>query len=381
MSLKDFIKREKIFSFIFLFSLLATLRTLIIPLQGDELTYSEIADNILLGKYYFSGNPSTVTPVIPFILAFFKISTVPTLGFVLGKLLHILLTILGFRYLYLFLAQQNIDFRVILSIMALTAVNSHAISFFPGLYPEAILFFAFWGFMYYFNTAYTQQNLLKLFALFLLLAMTRYLYLVMGVLVVYHFYEYYKKHSLRNIYSLLPYLLLLILPFVFWFKYVYHIEQNNVSEISYFDRFKSENPFLYNIKAGLGLIKHYEVSRTNGIPAFISLFVPVTGLRNFLGSLFLIISFILGYLVTKKTKGMKWLFISILLVMAGLIVAGTGFSRYWLILLPGFLTGYYFLSSKLTIGTKWFVTGSQILCFVYLLNELRLNVVLLHTYF
>jgi hypothetical protein len=171
------------------------------------------------------------------------------------------------------------------------------------------------------------------------------------------------------------------LPLIFWFKYVYNIEQNNLSEISYFNRFKTENQLLYNIKSGLGIIKHSEVNRVNGIPAFISLFIPITGLRDYVTSIILILAFIYGYIRKNNSLGIKILLTAILLTMLGLIFAGTGFSRYWLILLPSFLLGYYFLVQKLNIKDKWFVYVSQIVCFIYIVNEIRIDFLILNKYF
>ena len=52
MKIIQFIKNEKVFSLIFAFAFLSLLRSIIIPLQGDESTYLKIADNILKGKYF-----------------------------------------------------------------------------------------------------------------------------------------------------------------------------------------------------------------------------------------------------------------------------------------------------------------------------------------
>jgi hypothetical protein len=382
MNLKQFIKEEKIFTIIILFSLLSCFRSLIIPLQGDEITYLKIANNLLNGRYYQINNPSTVTPIMPFILAFFKLNTFPMLGFALAKLFNIALMLFGFRYLYLFLKNQSIDSRIIFSIIALTVSNSNSVAWFGSLYPESILFFCFWGFIYYSSLKdYKTNNYIKMFGLFVLISLTRYLYLVLGLIIVYNLFKYYKINKKQVISKVLPYSILLILPLIFWFKYVYNIEQNNLSEISYFNRFKTENQLLYNIKSGLGIIKHSEVSRVNGIPAFISLFIPITGLRDYVTSIILILAFIYGYIRKNNSLGIKILLTAILLTMLGLIFAGTGFSRYWLILLPSFLLGYYFLVQKLNIKDKWFVYVSQIVCFVYIVNEIRIDFLILNKYF
>lgn len=348
------------------------------PLFGDETTYLKLADNILKGKYYLTNNPSTVTPIIPFVIAFFKINAYPMLGFALAKISHIILTVFGFRYLYLFLKKQQINHRIILAIIALTAVNPIAISNFGSLYPEAILFFCFWGVIYYSVSEYTISNFVKMFFLFLMLSMTRYLYLVLGLIVVFNFYNYYRSNSTQNTFKVGIYSAILMIPILFWAKYVYNIEQNNLSEISYFHRFKTDNQFLYNIKSGLGIIKHHEVSRINGIPAFISLFVPITGLRHYLLSIVLLLTISFGYFRKENSTGIKILISALLLPMLGLVFAGTGFSRYWLILLPGFILGFYFAANKLGITNKVFIYISQIVCFIYIVNEIRLDLLIIN---
>ncbi|TYC10631.1 hypothetical protein ES677_11200 [Bizionia gelidisalsuginis] len=378
MKIINFIKEEKVFTAIILLSLISSLRSLITPPFGDELTYLKLADNILKGKYYLINNPSTVTPIIPLIIAFFKINAYPMLGFALAKIFHIILTIFGFRYLYLFLAKQQLNHRIIVAIIALTAVNPIAISNFGSLYPEAILFFCFWGVIYYSVSEYKINNLVKMLFLFLMLSMTRYLYLVLGLIVVFNFYKFYKSNSLQHTYKLLMYTAILMTPILFWAKYVYSIEQNNLSEISYFNRFKTDNQLLYNIKSGLGIIKHHEVSRINGIPAFISLFIPITGFRHYLLSIILLLTISFGYFRKNNSIGVKILISALSLTMLGLIFAGTGFSRYWLILLPGFFLGFYYSAKQMGIKNKVFIYTSQIVCFIYIVNELRLDLLIIN---
>ena len=44
--------------------------------------------------------------------------------------------------------------------------------------------------------------------------------------------------EIENLYiKLIVYSFMLALPLLLWFKYVYNIEMQNLSEISYFDRF------------------------------------------------------------------------------------------------------------------------------------------------
>ncbi|WP_296382566.1 hypothetical protein [Winogradskyella sp.] len=380
MRIVQLIKEHKVFAIIILLSFISALRSLIMPLIADETTYYSIASNILDGRYYQKTNPSTVSPIIPFILAFFKTSVTPIIGITLHKLFHILLAILGFRYLHLFLSTLKLNTTIVLAIVALCVVNPIGITFYGRLYPESILLFCFWGFMYYSVSERTSSNFIKMIAFFLVLTMTRYLYAVLGVIVLYNCYQYYKISSKQKVFKLATYCVMLSIPILFWGKYVYNIEQSNLSEVSYFDRYKSDSPLLYNIKAGLGIIKHHEVNRINGILAFSSLFVPIDGFRNFILSIGLILAFVIGYFRKNKPLGAKLLIIVISLAMLGLIFAGTGFSRYWLILLPGFILGYYYLASRFNLPDKWFVYASYALCFVYILNEFRLDYLIMNKY-
>ncbi|MGY5850406.1 hypothetical protein [Salegentibacter sp. F14] len=164
----------------------------------------------------------------------------------------------------------------------------------------------------------------------------------------------------------------MLLPILIWFKYVYYIESENNMGLSYFNRFKETEPF-YNIKAGLGLIKHAEVNNINGIPAFISLFIPMTGLRSWLFSFLLIISFASGFLLQIKNRKSRNLFFAVLLIMGGLVFAGTGFSRYWLFMLPAYILGFYYFFRKLIPENKTFILAGKIIAMLYVINELRLN--------
>ena len=236
--------------------------------------------------------------------------------------------------------------------------------------------------MYYSVAERKTSNFLKMIIFFLVLTMTRYLYAVLGVIVLYNCYRYYKECSKQMVLKLVIYSIIFCVPILFWAKYVYTIEQNSsVTETSYFNRFKEvENPFLYNIKCGLGIEQHHMVNKVNGIPAFASLFIPIDGFRNLWLSVLLIIGFIIGYHKKRDTIGLKLLLIAIILPMLGLIFAGTGFSRYWLILTPGYIIGYYFLALKLNIPDKWFIYASYTLCFVYIINEFRLDYIVLNRY-
>lgn len=376
------IKKDKIYTIVLLISLISLLRSLFLPLQADELTYLKIAENILNGKYFLNEHPSTITPVIPFILALFHTPFYPTIGFVLFKCLNITLTFFGFRFVYLFLKNQNIDLRINMAIIMLTIVNTNSVAWFSTLYPEAILFFSFWGFVYYYAKEMSIANFKKMFFFFILLFMARYLYAVLGLPVLYYYYRCLKndKPNYFNLKKIIGYSFLYLIPVLFWFKYVYMIELNQITDISYFRRFQTESGFLSNIKYGLGIGIHPEVGKVNGIPAFITLFVPITGLRNYILSILLIFLFLIGYFKTKKSLGLKLLLSSTILVMLGLIFAGTGFSRYWLILLPSFYLGYYLLLNSFKLPNEWFVKIAKFVSIIYVINELRLDYLIFNKY-
>ena len=360
------------------------IRTFIIPLQADEITYFQIAKNILEGRYYQVDNPSTVAPVMPLILAFFYSLEFPELSILIAKIFPILLFLGGLFFLYKFLKNIEFEKKIILTIISLTIVNPIGIVFYSSFYPESVLFVCFWGLMYYLSKKeYSVSNFYKIVLLFLLISLTRYLYFILGAIVVYDFIMVMKQNNLRNRIKLCLFICIALMPIILWFKYVYMIELSNLSEISYFNRFKTESKTLYNIKAGLGLIQHEEVNKINGIPAFISLFLPVTGLRDFFSSLLLIFTFILGYILNFNylSKGIRVLFFALILTMLGLIYAGTGFSRYWLILLPGFLIGFYLFFDKIDFPKKWFIIVSQLICIVYVLNEIRIDILYFERYF
>lgn len=373
-------KHYIIYKIIIFIGVVSSLRSLITPLFGDELTYLMLSENILRGQYFLTTNPSTIAPTVPFIFAFFTTSSYPILGFILNKLFNISLVILGFRYLFLFLKAQKIRSIIIWGILALTAINTSSIAWFSSLYPEALIFVSFWGFIYYSTEPPKKSNLIRMLLFFLLMVLTRYVYAVLGLVVLINYYDYLKINFKKYKIEIIKYSVLFLIPVLFWGKYIISIEEQNLSEARYFSRFKIDNPILYNIKCGLGLVQHYEVGKINGLPAFISLFVPKTGIRNYTISILLIAGFVIGFIKKLKFEEIKKLFISILMVMFGFLLAGTGFSRYWLILLPGFYLGYYYLFKMFNINDKWFIYLSQILALIYIVNEIRLDAIILNKY-
>jgi len=359
-------------------TLISSLRNLFFPLIADELQYAEIAVNCMTkGAYSLSGVPSTFTPTLPFLIALFYSKSFPIVGFAAVKFFNLILMIVGLRFVHLTLKKVNIPANISLIIVLLTAVNTIFVSWSTAVYPEAILFCFFWIFIFYvLDEIKSPRQILFFLIPFSILVITRYLYGVCIFIVGYFIWNYLIKliqsKDYQNIYKLVLYSVVCVLPLIIWFKYVYLVEKEITIEQSYFTRFK-ENDIFYNIKAGLGIIQHAEVNKINGIPAFVSLFLPVTGLRNWIISIGLIAAFCFGYISKWKIKEYRLIFITIILIMLGLIVAGTGFSRYWLVLLPGYWLGFYFCFSYLKIEDNYFEKISLLLAVIYVINELRLD--------
>ena len=359
-------------------TLISSLRNLFFPLIADELQYAEIAVNCMTkGAYSLSGVPSTFTPTLPFLIALFYSKSFPIVGFAAVKFFNLILMIVGLRFVHLTLKKVNIPANISLIIVLLTAVNTIFVSWSTTVYPEAILFCFFWIFIFYvLDEIKSPRQILFFLIPFSILVITRYLYGVCIFIVGYFIWNYLIKliqsKDYQNIYKLVLYSLVCVLPLIIWFKYVYLVEKEITIEQSYFTRFK-ENDIFYNIKAGLGIIQHAEVNKINGIPAFVSLFLPVTGLRNWIISIGLIATFCFGYITKWKIKEYRLIFITIILIMLGLIFAGTGFSRYWLVLLPGYWLGFYFCFSYLKIEDNYFEKISLLLAVIYVINELRLD--------
>lgn len=375
--LKNFLESKRLYYIFFFILILLSFRNLFLPLQGDENTYNEIAVNILEGRYYQNNNPSTVIPVIPFLMAFFSTPKFPVIGFALHKLFHIGLCIIGLRFAFLTFKKLSIEPRIIYSLLLLTSISSGFLSYVPGLYPEAIVFFSFWGFLYYFNEPKTFRNFKKLFFLIILLVFTRYVYAVLGILILMYYYTTFFNYKV-NFYKIIIVSAILSAPLLLWLKYIYNIESQSLSEISYFNRFKSvDSPIWHNLKCGLGIEQHYETNRINGIPAFISLFIPITGIRNYLISSFLILAVFFGLYQNHKNKIVLNLLIAFSLVFLGLIFAGTGFSRYWFALLPIIYLSYYYVFLKFFKNLNYFLAITQIISFILILNEIRLTFTIL----
>lgn len=381
--MKEYITTRNLIYVLFFVSFLSALRGIMLPLAADELQYAEIGKNIVTkGQYSLFGEPSTFTPVLPFLVSLFYMKSAPALGFALVKIFNLILMVIGLRFCFLFLKKVNIPVNIALIIILLSVTNNTIVSWSSLIYPESILFCSFWIFLYFIidRIEYPKQVLYILIPLFFLI-ITRYLYAVFLLIAGYYIFEYlirlYVAKEFKSVYKVILISLICFVPLLLWFKYVMFVESQIHLDQSYFKRFK-DNGIVYNIQAGLGLIKHDEVARVNGIPAFISLFVPVTGLRNWIVSIGLILVFCYGFFTKWKIKEFRIIALSIFLVMGGLIFAGTGFSRYWLVLLPAFWIGFYLFFISFKLNEKYFEKLALMLSVLYVFNELRLDYMILN---
>ncbi len=366
-----------IYSLLFL-TFLSSLRGLFLPLGGDELQYAEVGKNIITkGTYFLYNMPCTFTPIMPFLVSLFYIKSIPVLGFALVKIFNILLMVIGLRYAYLFFKKIGLTIEIALIIVLLTAVNNIFLSCSSVIYPESVLFCFLWIYIYNSSKVLNSpKQLLFLLVPLVILILTRYLYAVYIPITLYFTINYFLKLKKEKKYAELNKALFIIflsaLPLIFWFKYVFTIESNLALEQSYFTRFKN-NDLFYNIKSGLGIIQHGEVGKINGIPAFVSLFVPITGLRNWILSTALIVIFVFGLFTKWQNQQYKNIIFYVLLGMAGLVFAGTGFSRYWMVFLPIYWLGFYLFYKKMNFNELYFKRLAIVLSLIYVVNELRID--------
>jgi hypothetical protein len=354
------------------------LRILFLPLGGDEITYAEIAGNMMKrGWFAYQEMPSTLTPIMPLWMAAFYIESLPQYGLFFAKLLNLLWLWWAIQYMYLFFKSIQLPELVTATIIGLTIVNNNFVAMSLTLYPDMFIISLFWMFLYRLTQPVeTLKSWILLILPLMFLVLTRYVYAVFGLPVLFIFIHYLRElnreHSYHKIRMLFVYTLICIVPLLFWFKYVFSVESVSDANLSYFNRFKN-NSFLYNIQAGLGIIQHEETKNINGIPAFVSLFLPITGFRSWILSLVLAGSLWIGYLSNFKKNFYPTIMLIILLLMGGLAIAGTGFSRYWLPLTPLFLLGFYQFFKLFKCDDRYWIYVAKAVILVYVLNELRVN--------
>lgn len=377
------IKSETYFKILIIISLISSLRILFLPLQGDEITYVKIAKNMILnGSYSLNGHPSTITPTIPIIIGLFFTKSNPVIGIMIARLCNLVFLLIGFKYLYNFLQNLKIKPLVVLAIITLSLVNNNLILFSLLLYPESLIFCFFWINIYFLTkNQINKKDLILIFTSLLILIMARYLYAVLAPFALMSAFKVLnpmiRQKKWKQTVNLITSLTVISLPFLFWIKFIYSLETHaNIGGISYFERFRSSS--LHDLlKAGLGFGNYSQLANLNGLPAFISLFIPKMGLRNGIISIILLLIISLGLFNKIKNRVYLTVLSIMLLIMAGLIFAGTGFSRYWLPLLPIFFLGFYHFMIKIRLSDTHFLIASKIIAVVYVVNEIRLDILVL----
>lgn len=362
--------------FLALVSIISSFRSLFIPLHGDEITYVHIATNLLdYGQYSLNEKASTVTPILPIIIAGFSKLTNLEIGIICSRFLQIIFALVGTLFVYKTIYKIIGKRSVTLAIVVLTVVNNIFIVSIGVMYPDSILFCFLWVLLYYLSEDVTNiKTWIPILISMVLLVMTRYLFAVMGLPVLFAFFRYLKSKKNNNFihFSKLAFLIVIaLIPLILWFIYVGSIETQQTNGISYFTRFKNHGIW-YNLQAGIGIIKSDNVDKINGLPAFASLFIPITGLRSWLLSIPLILITFYGYFKNKSNETNRIL-LTMLLIMIGLVFAGTGFSRYWLPLLPAYILGFYLSVKQFKMPDKWFQLAVVCLSIIYVINELRLD--------
>ncbi len=369
--------------FLMLVSLLSSLRGLFTPLHGDEFTYVSLAESMVKnGEFVLNGSASTVIPIVPSIIACFHFFTSLETSIILSRALQFMIALIGLFYVYKSFKILKVTDKFVLPLLCLVAVNSNFIVGITKVYPDSILFCFLWILL--FHLLKKEKGLTSWFIIFMscaALVLTRYSYAVIGLPVLIELIRHLKRHGLWRPQTVIMILMIVVtsLPILLWVYYVSSIESEQVNGISYFNRFKNHGLW-YNVQAGLGFIQHHEVGKINGIPAFASLFIPITGLRTWFLSVPLLIVSLTGLFFYINTKNNLLLLVA-MLIMLSFVFAGTGFSRYWLPLLPVFIYSIYLLFRKLNVSTVWLTYGVILLSMIYVLNELRLNIMVYHKYF
>ncbi|MEY4134121.1 MAG: hypothetical protein RL386_471 [Bacteroidota bacterium] len=362
-------------------SFLFSLKNLFQPLTGDEVEYRELAENLLTqGRYFLYGQPSTYAPLVPFLIGFCAIKSFPAVGYAFAKLLNWVFVLGGLYFANQTLKYTGIETRVRYILLLLTATNTHLVVWSSMLYPEALLIGLVWLFLFLVARAIEAPRSLNYFNLalvFSFMVIGKYVYAVFGVFLVWVLWEdirangrlFWEKRLLarRVLMGLAG-----LLPLLFWVKYISSIELAHTLSDSYFQRF-SGGSFWSRIQMGLGLVP-MDNGRFNGIPALISLFIPQTGLREWFSSIAILVAVLGGLFTVQAKKADNLLRFALLLLMLGLVYAATGFSRYWMPLLPVFWLGIYYLYRKFKLADTYFIYFGISFSLVYLLNALRLNI-------
>ena len=369
--------------------IILSLKYYLLPLDGDEIKYYELAQNIKYkGQYFYQDYPNTFIPSIPFLIVLLDIPAYPLLGVFLSRLFVFAMLFVGIYYAKKVFQLGLIDQPIINAILLVVMFNAQVIRWSVVLYPDIIAFGLFWFILYQvllcqMSDSITSQNWFLLVLSISTLVLVKYVY---GVLFLWVFliwfkkiktslsfngftktFNLYKKHNIAIIIG--------VLPLIFWLQYLMGVDFGAEANESGFSQFDStgENVLIRNIKKGLGVMP-MENGKFNGIPAFINNFIPKTDLRDWSTSLLCLLIVLYGLItnVIQKRNKTNVLLSTLLLVMLGFIISGTGFSRYWLPLFPIFYLGIRETLRGVFNKDKVFVYFVFISIFFYTLNEIRL---------
>ncbi len=363
-------------------ALVSCLRNIPVALTGDEITYFNIAQELANnGRFYHEGLPSMVSPVMPFIIlvgTFFQ----PDESIIwIPKLIGFSFSLIGLNFLWRFLKAMAISDTNATCIVALTICNPVFIRFSASLYPDAIAFGLFWILIYMMTRIKKMKHLFIILLVAAMLVLTRYVFAVLLIPIVFVFYQN-RQHLLKFaanksnfiVYSVL--ITLTTIPLFLWTEYILSFTGERSTTISYFSRYEQDGLF-GQIKTGLGFIKGEEVARVNGIPAFATVFLPITGFRSWFVSLAILIPIVIGWVLTWKQLLSKIIIISAFIILSGYVLAGTGFSRYWLGLIPIFIFGIFSFAKKMKFSDNKLYIATLIICSIYILNEIRLDILVI----
>jgi hypothetical protein len=362
----------------------------LLPLDGDEIKYYELAQNIKYkGQYFYQDYPNTFIPSIPFLIVLLDIPAYPLLGIFLSRLFVFAMLLVGIYYAKKVFELSLMDQPVINAILLGVMFNAQIIHWSVVLYPDIIAFGLLWFILhrillYHMSENITSQNWLILVLSISILVLVKYVYGVLFLWVVLIWWEkiktscnligftktfkLYKKHNIAIIIG--------VLPLIIWLQYLMGVDFGTEANESGFSQFNSsgENVLIRNIKKGLGIMP-MENGRFNGIPAFINNFIPKNHLRDWLTSVFCLFLVFYGLIfngIKKPNKINTVLLSTLFLVMSAFILSGTGFSRYWLPLFPIFYFGIRETLRVFFNKDSVFVYFVFISIIFYTLNEIRL---------
>lgn len=371
---------EQVLYVLIAISVILPLRNLFTPLFGDETTYLAIAQSTISNGFYsINGNPSSVTPVISYLLILCSGFSLPITNLIVVQFMSYACGLIGVLFFYKYLKQKRVDNTVRLALVLLVTSSPVFAAWIGTLYPEGIILMGFWIIMYFFNKDFSLRSWILILFAGVLIVLTRYVYAVLGIIVIWYLIIGVRstERALQRatLFKFIGVAVIIAIPLIAWFYHVYLVESAPSSNINYFNRFE-EQTFFERIKAGLGLVQAPDVSRINGTPAFANMFIPITGFRSWLISIPLLILLVVGY-VQKKARKHRTLFIAMVLVLFGFVFSGTGFTRYWLAVLPSFILGFYLCIPNTTLSRKVFLLASVCIPLVYIANEIRITAMVL----